>query len=115
MVVYLTFTICVVILDRLTVSIALLAHSYTVASLMQMTGMPVGGDVLYVTVLSMVLEARLEIAAALTAAPAGMLARTSPEEVIPLTATSNTAGPPVTIAVNGPVVLPAKEMSEPSK
>src|SRR5688572_6733868 len=69
------------------------------------------------TVLSICVEARLETPPLrVTAAPAGTDITTFPLDVIPVTRMVNSLGPPVTLAVNVPLtVLPAKEISEPSK
>ena len=73
---------------------------------------PLALDMLYVTVLSVLVDARLALPAASVAAPAGTLTTTVPVPVIPDTATLYVVPLPVTAAVSvPPTVLPAKLMS----
>src|SRR5262245_62908257 len=68
--------------------------------------------VLKVTVLSVLVDARLALPAASVAAPASTLATTTPVPVIPDTATLYVGPAPLTTAVSAPpTVLPAKLMS----
>ena len=73
---------------------------------------PLALDMLYATVLSVLVDARLVLPAASVAAPAGTLTTTVPVPVIPDTATLYVGPVPVTTAVSvPPTVLPAKLMS----